>query len=79
MKKGVPSTVMQDQELRQECSALWGGSKNASTGVAFRSTPEVTGAMNLSFNLDQPWPLTEEEEAMFHGLGVGFGDLTPRH
>lgn len=79
MKKAIPSTEMQDHNPRQECSALWGGSKNASASVAFRSTPEATGTVNLSDKLDQPWPLTEEEEAMFCGLGIGFGDLTPRH
>ena len=79
MKKELPGTEMQDRKSRQECSALWGGSRSASLTVAFRSTPDVTGAMNPSGKFDQPWPLTEEEEAMFCGLGVGFGDLTPRH
>jgi len=65
MKKKTGNTEMQDRNLRQECSALWGGNKNTRESVAFRSTPDVTGPGKPSANLDQPWPLTEEEEALF--------------
>ncbi len=67
MKKRASKTEMQDHNLRQECSATWGGNRKANDTVAFRVTSGEEAGKAKAPVILQPWPLTEEEEALLCG------------
>ena len=64
MQKRATKTKMQDHNLRQECSALWGGNRRKTEAVAFRVTSSVGEPHVMNSGTTPQWPLTAEEEEL---------------
>ena len=71
MHKRATKTKMQDHNLRQECSALWGGNRRATELVAFRVTSSVGEPQAMNPDTTPQWPLTAEEEEFLCGAVRG--------